>query len=102
MIETKKNWQLAKRVEGDLIRQILINRGVKNPEEQESFLKPNFDRDFFDPFLLKGMFRDVQRLKKALSNQEVIAIFGDYDADGIPATALMVRGLNSLGFKKII
>lgn len=96
-----KKWILPKVKDSDPINQILVNRGITGKEAQEQFLHPNFDRDFLDPFLLKDMEKAVERILKAITNDEKIGIFGDYDADGIPATALLIRGLSLLKFQNI-
>lgn len=93
-----KKWVIAKTQSNDLIVQILINRGVVDQNDQEKFLHPNFDRDFFDPFLLKDMKAAVERIKQAIKNNEKIGIFGDYDADGIPGAALLIRALKLLRY----
>lgn len=97
-----KKWQIAKKTETDLIRQILVNRGVKDLIEQKKFLKPNFEQDFLDPFLLKDMKKAVDRIAQAIRSNERIGIFGDYDADGIPATAIMVKGFSIINYENII
>lgn len=101
MLNIPKKWQLTKRTEEDLIRQILVNRGIKDTNEQESFLNPNFERDFLYPYLLKDMRKAVIRIIKAMNTNEQIGIFGDYDADGIPATALLVRVFGLLKYQNI-
>jgi len=78
------------------LAQILINRGVKDPEGVRSFLSPSID-DLHDPFLLNEMDKAVERIKKAIERGEVVFIYGDYDADGITATALLLSGLRMMG-----
>lgn len=97
----KNKWIIAQRTETDLVKQILVNRGIKTETEQAKFLHPNFERDFLDPFLLKDMKKAVQRIILALKNNEKIGIFGDYDADGIPGTALLVNGLKLLNYENL-
>jgi single-stranded-DNA-specific exonuclease len=80
--------------------QLLGARGVAE-SDIEQFLAPNFSRDIHSPQLLKGMDLAVSRLEQALARNESITIFGDYDADGVPATALLTRGLETLGFTVI-
>jgi len=75
---------------------ILINRGIRKQEEAETFMRASLD-DLVDPFTLKDMDRVVGRVIKALRSDEKIVIFGDYDADGITATALLVEFFKSLG-----
>ncbi len=83
-------------VKSPLLRQILFNRGYSNYEEARNFLNavPNTDSD---PFQLTGMSAAVDRICLALQNQERIAIYGDYDVDGVTATALLMEALKSLG-----
>jgi len=79
-----------------LIVQILHNRKIKEPDQVRDFLarQPSGDTD---PLLLKGMPEAVTRLGQAIKTGELIAIYGDYDADGVTATALMTHTLTALG-----
>ena len=81
-----------------LIVQILHNRRIKEPDQVRRFLarQPSDDTD---PFQLKGVPEAVTRLHQAISAGELIAIYGDYDADGVTATALMTDALTALGGK---
>lgn len=93
-------WKIAERKFDDLIDQLLYNRGIlarENKKEKELFFDPNFDRDLFDPFLLKGMKVAVARIKEAKENGEKVGIYSDYDADGIPAAALLYKTLKAIG-----
>jgi single-stranded-DNA-specific exonuclease len=74
---------------------LLEKRGI-SLVEQDHFLHPDFERDLFEPKLLKGMKPALERLEKAFNSHELVAIFGDYDADGVPATALLGRALREL------
>ena len=100
-LSVPKKWILPKVQDLDPINQILVNRGIIGKEAQQRFLHPDFDRDFLDPFLIKDMEKAARRILKAIANNEKIGIFGDYDADGIPATALLIRGLSLLKFQNI-
>jgi len=82
----------------EIIQLLLEKRGIAQ-DQQENFLHPDFERDTHDPFLMKGMDVAVERLGKALEHKEVVGVFGDYDADGVPATALLVRCLRAAGFQ---
>jgi len=75
---------------------ILINRGLTTAAEVDMFLNPKLS-DLEDPFSLKGMKLGVERVTQALFNNEKITIYGDYDVDGITATALLYMVLNKLG-----
>jgi len=78
-----------------LVVQLLFNRGITSPSQVESFL--GTDQTLLaDPFLLGDMSRAVSRLYQALLSGETIAIYGDYDLDGIAATAILVQGLTCL------
>jgi len=79
--------------------QLLFNRGI-NPSGVASFLKPGHDL-LADPFLLPGMPQAVARIYRALLSGEKIAVYGDYDVDGITATAILVTGLAKLGCQAI-
>jgi single-stranded-DNA-specific exonuclease len=79
-----------------IIAELLRNRGLEGKTAEE-FLVPEFTRDLHDPFALTGMKQATTRLVKAVQQKEKIVVFGDYDADGIPATALLVKGFQLLG-----
>ncbi|MEW6082313.1 MAG: single-stranded-DNA-specific exonuclease RecJ [Bacillota bacterium] len=76
--------------------QILASRGIANPEAARRFLDPH-TRYLGDPFDMKGMPVAVKRLEKAFESGEHVAIYGDYDVDGLSATALLVQVFSSLG-----
>ncbi|MCB9078433.1 MAG: single-stranded-DNA-specific exonuclease RecJ [Anaerolineaceae bacterium] len=78
-----------------LIVQILYNRGITTPEDVHNFLTHRWTDD--DPFALRGMAPAVERLRRAIAQHESIAVYGDYDADGVTATALMMHVLTALG-----
>ena len=78
------------------LRQILFNRGYENEASARSFLDGEavFSTD---PFSIKGMPEAVTRIRRALEANEPIVIYGDYDVDGVTATALLVQTLERLG-----
>ena len=80
-----------------LLAQCLVNRGVVTKEEVSDFLKPKL-KLLADPFLIPNMEVAVERLWKARSNNERLLIYGDYDADGITSTGLLVEALTKLGW----
>jgi single-stranded-DNA-specific exonuclease len=75
---------------------LLARRGVVDGAGAERFLTPSLDQ-LHDPFLLSGMPEAVERLLKARADHERIAIVGDYDVDGVTATALLLAVLGACG-----
>jgi len=75
--------------------QLLVNRGISEPTAAKSFLSPRL-ADIADPMLLKDMPDARGAIIKALEKHERITIYGDYDADGITATALLLNFFSSL------
>ena len=73
-----------------IVLDILKQRGLKDKKSIEKFLYPTLN-DLHNPFLLKDMDRAVNRIKDAISRKEKVLIFGDYDVDGISATAILVK-----------
>ncbi len=79
------------------IAQTLLTRGLKSPEEIESFLLSSPEKDVAHPSLLKNAEKAVDRIMYAIKNKEKILIAGDYDVDGITSSALMMLCLLPLG-----
>ena len=75
--------------------QILINRGILDSESARSFLNPRLAR-MADPMLLKDMDCAISTIIKAFENQDKITIYGDYDADGLTAAALLLNFFSGL------
>ncbi len=75
--------------------QILINRGLIDPAEARSFLAPQL-RDLIEPALLPGVSTASLRIARAVREREKIVIYGDYDVDGITATAILWHSLKAL------
>ncbi|MCE5312937.1 MAG: DHH family phosphoesterase [Nitrospiraceae bacterium] len=80
------------------LAQVLINRGLRTPSDIESFLNPSASR-LSDPFCLPGMKTAVERIRAAAASSELVMVHGDYDADGVTATAILVETLSSLGIR---
>ena len=81
-----------------LLCQVLINRGMTDAAAAQAFLTPSL-HDLHDPYRMHGMAQAVQRLVAAIRQGERIAIYGDYDVDGVTATALLVTFFDELGLK---
>jgi single-stranded-DNA-specific exonuclease len=107
MLKSKTRWvvrksdqQLVKTLENELkitplVASLLINRGLNTVDSARYFL---FGKEqFHDPYLLKGMDIAVNRIREAIDRQEPILIFGDYDADGVSSTTVLMLTLRDLG-----
>lgn len=105
MPPTSKRWDIAPVVPArqrerlshinPLLVQILFNRGVTDPAEAEAFL--NGRPLFYDPNRMLGMTTAVERIRRAIRQREPIVVYGDFDADGVTATALLVQALTAFG-----
>jgi len=78
-----------------IVSQILINRNITDLRTAQRYLNPSL-HDLHSPFLMKDMKEGVARLIRALQGKEKVAIYGDYDADGITALAILYRFLNEI------
>jgi len=72
----------------EIIAKLLVLRGVETFEEAKTFFRPSLSM-LHNPFLMKGMDVAVARIERAITNQENILIFGDYDVDGTTSVALV-------------
>ncbi|EKE10643.1 MAG: hypothetical protein ACD_15C00225G0027 [uncultured bacterium] len=107
-----KNWTVAEKIgEVDselkerfhpIVLQILANRGVLEKNKLEKFFVFDYEKDVLDPFLFCDMEKAVARILQAREKKEKIAIFGDYDADGVTATALIYEALSKIGCEDIV
>ena len=79
-----------------LLAAVLAARGVDSRATARRLLNPEAE-PFLDPFLMRDMDRAVARVRAALERQELIAVYGDYDVDGITATCLLTQFLKNLG-----
>jgi len=101
----QKRWQLREPVPIDIdqalseypafFRQILYSRGIQDAPAARAYLNAQVDGD--DPYQLLGMQTGVDRLFWAIDHQEPIAVYGDYDVDGVSATALLTQVLERYG-----
>lgn len=80
---------------GAVLAQILYNRGITTPEDARRFLSG--DLPLYDPFKMRGMNKAVFRIRTAIKRREPIVVYGDFDADGVTSTALLVQTLQALG-----
>jgi len=108
MSSPRKRWEtveideaLAGRLARDLdlprsVIMLLVGRGMRNRDDVERFLNPRLS-DLSDPLMLPGMERAVDRIWDAVREHDKIVVYGDYDVDGITATALLVSVLQRMG-----
>lgn len=86
----------------DLTSHLLFHRGLKTEDEATAFISPRYEqheKGLHDPFLLSDMERAVTRIILAMKNDERIAIFSDYDADGIPGAVVLHDFFKYAGYK---
>lgn len=104
-IPVKTRWKIAELVSETVqqelsaypktLQQLLYNRGIHTAEMAEKYLRGA--GSLYDPFLFKNMREAVQRIFAAIDAGESIVVYGDYDADGVTATALLTQVLTALG-----
>ncbi len=104
----KRKWVVAKPARGQVERisaklgilpvtaGLMVNRGISSAEDAEVFLSASLS-DLPSPFLMKGMEDAVARLRSCVYGKEKVAVYGDYDVDGVTATSLLTGFLRALG-----
>ncbi|QMT18725.1 single-stranded-DNA-specific exonuclease RecJ [Planococcus maritimus] len=108
MIESKKRWQLTSPDEqavqnlqqalslSSVLAKILVTRGIDTVDKAEEFLSVELS-GIHNPFLMKDMDVAVARIQQAIEAEEKILVYGDYDADGVTSTTVMMTVLEDLG-----
>lgn len=108
-LKTTHRWCLAKNdpsLEGELVSglhlaplvaRIMVAHGIGSVEEGRLFLTPSLERDWADPLIIPGMAEVAARVERAVRSGEPIAVFGDFDVDGITSTCLLTEALRALG-----
>ncbi|PIR85592.1 single-stranded-DNA-specific exonuclease RecJ [Candidatus Kaiserbacteria bacterium CG10_big_fil_rev_8_21_14_0_10_44_10] len=94
-------YRLLERQEDNLLNHLLQARGVTE-DDRETFLNPDYEKGRHDPFLLHDMEVAVDRLLLAIKNQEKIAIYSDYDCDGIPGAVILHDFFKAIGYDNFI
>lgn len=102
-----KKWKLAEKIPDNfakqfpdispLILQLLYNRGVKTQEQIDEFFNSDFISDICDPYVLIDMKKAVERIFQAVTNNEEVLIYGDYDADGVTSSTLLFDIFTKIG-----
>ena len=85
----------------ELTATVLYHRGIIDAQAAKNFLEPE-SAPFNDPFVMKGMRTAVDRIIKALNAEEKICVYGDYDVDGMSASAILLRTFRRLGAKNVV
>lgn len=83
---------------GELLRTILEKRGIRTFEEAQIFLNPDYERDLFDPFLMKDMEKACVKLFETIEANEKTIIYADYDCDGIPGAVILQNLFDKIGY----
>ena len=85
----------------ELVRGLLVKRGIVTDEHIATFLNPDYDLHTHSPFLLEGMDKAVARLLRAIEKNERIAVYADFDCDGIPGAALLSDFFQKIGYANL-
>lgn len=103
----EKRWKVSEKISetfknqfpeiDPFVLQLLYNRNIIKQQEIDEFLNPDYAKDSHSPFLFINMEKAVKRILDAKIKKEVVLVYGDYDADGVCATALMVSSLKKIG-----
>ena len=84
-----------------VLTNLLVQRGIDTVEKANKFFNPQLS-DLHDPFLMKDMDKAVERIERAVANNEKIMVYGDYDVDGTTAVALVYKFLRQIGHKNLV
>lgn len=95
-----KYYRVREKLHEELLPHLLLARGL-DLGEHERFLKPDFLRDSGDPFLLPDMDAAVERLQEAKRRNERVAVWSDYDCDGIPGGVMLAGFLRTWGLEVV-
>jgi single-stranded-DNA-specific exonuclease len=108
LLRSKTRWIMEKQDENSvqqlqhelqispLVAGLLASRGMDTPQKATKFLHGG-TADFYDPFLLSGMDKAINRTREAIEQGEPILIYGDYDADGVTSTSIMIHTMRMAG-----
>ena len=108
MLHSKANWKTFK-IESDatlindtsfevspVVEKLLLQRGIRSSKEAEKFLSPSYE-DIHPPEEIQWMDKAAARVREAMEQNEKILVYGDYDADGVTSTALLMKALEEIG-----
>ncbi|MFH1226227.1 MAG: DHH family phosphoesterase [bacterium] len=102
-----KKWQIAPPIDTEfinqfpeiplLVLQLMHNRGLLTQKAIDEFLNPDYGQDSHSPFLFKDMAKAVAEIFSTIEKKEKIAVYGDYDADGVCGSVILTETLSALG-----
>jgi single-stranded-DNA-specific exonuclease len=101
----KEKEQVAKNLKNvlgisDFLAKLLVSRNIESPEKADIFLN-HPEEETYDPFLMNDMDKAINILMEAKRKKEKVAIFGDYDVDGVTSSSILYLGMKKLGFDVI-
>lgn len=105
------NWKVKEKIElkknglpnlHPVILQILLERGFNDSQKINEFFFPDYEKGIFDPFLFSDMEKVIERIGIAKEKNELVAIFGDYDADGVTSSVILKETLEKIGINPIV
>jgi single-stranded-DNA-specific exonuclease len=85
-----------------LVQKLLYYRGIKNKDDADIFVNPKYEEGLHDPFLLPNMEQAVSRILETIEKKEKIAIYSDYDADGIPGGVILHDFFKKIEFENFL
>jgi len=107
MSARKKRWIMRDPAPADFIASardrspvvatLLYQRDLRDPRSVDAFLSPDYKSGLHDPFLMKGMDAAARRVARAIAEGEPIAVYGDFDTDGVTAVTLLTQAITAMG-----
>ncbi len=85
----------------DIVRSLLVNRGVTEPKDIEAFLRPDYEAHTHAPELLADMSLATERVLRAIAENERIAVYADFDCDGIPGASILSDFFEKIEYKNV-
>ena len=100
----KSNWKIKENSKTNILKgfgvvtsSILYGRGISSKSDADRYFNPEYSKNINDPELLDGMKEAVERVMLSRKNKEKVCVFGDYDADGVTSTAMLLDFFNQVG-----
>ncbi|MDD2656705.1 MAG: single-stranded-DNA-specific exonuclease RecJ [Patescibacteria group bacterium] len=84
-----------------VVASLLYHRNMRTQKDIDEFLNPDYSQDIHDPYLFHDMKKTVKRIMKAIEKKEKIIIYGDYDADGVSASVILVSTIKAMGYDNV-